>query len=165
MRDEPGRWVYMQPPVLHEGDLVAFLETQGDIVAAYLFGSLAQGRAHPRSDVDIAILLSRVPDEPGGTTDRQLQLMGEFRRFADREVDVVMLNTASPIPCHQVLRGGKLLHEGNRAARVDFEVRAGKIYADLQPMRDYFSGVLLAEIREVGLGGRRRARTADAAAK
>jgi predicted nucleotidyltransferase len=158
MHDEPGRRMHTQPPMLREDDLVAFLAAQEDIAAAYLFGSLAQGRANPRSDVDIAILLGSIPDEPGGTTDRQLQLMGDLERFADREVDVVILNTAPPLLQHQVPLKGRLLYERDRLARVEFEVRAGKIYADLKPMYDFFTHDLFQKIKEVGLGGRRRRR-------
>jgi len=57
---------------------------------------------------------------------------------------------------HQVLKHGRLIFERDRAARVEFEVRAGQIYADLKPMYDFFTEVLFKEIREVGLGGRRR---------
>lgn|GEM_PF-271443 len=144
-----------QPPSLDEAGLLAFFATQPDIVAVYLFGSLAQGRATPRSDVDVAILLADASD-PLAVGDRQLQLMGELEQFADREVDVVILNTGPPILRHQVLLHGRLLYERDRQTRVEFEVRAGKIYADLKPMSDFFAQVLLREIREVGLGGRRR---------
>ncbi len=51
--------------------LTAFFATQPDVVAAYLFGSQAQGRATPRSDVDIAVLLTRMPDLLAGEPDRQ----------------------------------------------------------------------------------------------
>ncbi|HEC36053.1 MAG TPA: nucleotidyltransferase domain-containing protein [Anaerolineae bacterium] len=139
---------------LDEVDLVAFLATQPDVIAAYLFGSLAEERATPRSDVDIAILFADASD-PLAVGDRQLQLMGELERFADREVDVVVLNTAPPVLQHQVLRHGRLLYERNRRARVDFEVRAGQMYADLQPMRDFFRRALFQEIREGRFGGRR----------
>ncbi len=142
-------------PTLDQARLRAFLAAQPDIVAAYLFGSLAEGRATPGSDVDIAVLLRDDADAAVGG-ERHLALMGALEQFADREVDVVMLNTASPILQQQVLRHGRLLYEGDRRARVEFEVRAGKIYADLRPMYDYFVRVLLQEIREVGLGGRRR---------
>jgi len=137
-----------------ETGLVDFLATQPDVVAAYLFGSLAEGRATPHSDVDTAILLADASD-PMAVGDRQLQLMGELERFADREVDVVMLNTAPPVLQHQVLRHGRLLYERNRRARVDFEVRAGKIYADLQPARGFLERSLFQEIREGRFGGRR----------
>jgi len=53
-------------------------------------------------------------------------------------VDVVILNTALPILQHQVLVSGQLLYERDRRTRVNFEVRAGKIYADLKPMYDFF---------------------------
>ena len=145
------------PPPLDEAGLVKYLSTQPDVVAAYLFGSLAEERAASRSDVDIAILFADASD-PLAVGDRQLQLMGELERFTDREVDVVIMNTAPPILQHQVLRHGRLLYERDRRVRVEFEVRAGKIYADLKPMNDFFAKVLLKEIKEVGLGGRRRSR-------
>jgi len=45
MLHEDDRRRYTEPPRLDEAGLVTFLATQKDIVAAYLFGSLAQGRA------------------------------------------------------------------------------------------------------------------------
>lgn len=49
-------------PKLDEPALAAFLKTQPDVMVAYLFGSLAQRRAKPGSDVDIAILLADALD-------------------------------------------------------------------------------------------------------
>lgn len=143
-----------QDPRLDEAGLRAFLTAEPDVVAAYVFGSLAADRATPRSDVDIAVLLDERL-EPSVLSDRRLQLMGQLERFADRAVDVVVLNTASPTLQHQVLRHGRLLYEDDRKARVDFEVRAGTTYADLQPMRDLFKNALFQEIREGNLGGHR----------
>jgi uncharacterized protein len=156
MKDDFGQPTYTHPPVLDEAGLIAFLKTQPDIAAAYLFGSLAQGRATPRSDIDIAILLKRVPKQLGGATDRQLKLMNAFRGLADREVDVVILNTAPPVLKDQVLRYGRRLYESDRTIRVNFEVRSGQEYADLQPMYDFFNQDLFQKIKEVGLGQRRR---------
>jgi predicted nucleotidyltransferase len=157
MKDD-GQQIYEHPPVLDEAGLMAYLKTQPDVVAAYLFGSLAQGRATPRSDIDIAILLKSMPKELGGATDRQLKLMGDFRRFADREVDVVILNTAPPVLKDQVLRYGRRLYERDRQARVEFEVRTGQEYAELRPMYNFFNQDMFQKIREVGLGKRRRRR-------
>lgn len=157
MRDEDELGQHTEPPRLDEAGLIAFLATQDDIVAAYLFGSLAEGRATPRSDIDIAVLLNRIPDDEMGDLGRRLRLMGEFRRFADREVDVVILNTAPPLLRYQVLRHGRRLFERDRRARVEFEVRTGQEYEDLKPMYDFFNRDLIAKIKEVGLVGRRRA--------
>jgi predicted nucleotidyltransferase len=162
MLQEDNKRHYTEPPQLDEAGLVAFLATQEDIVAAYLFGSLAQGRATPRSDIDIAVLLGRAPDPLSDEPDRQFQLMDDCRRFADREVDVVILNSAPPVLKDQVLRHGRRVFERDRAVRVEFEVRAGREYEDLKPMFDFFMRALIAELKEMGLGERRfhRQRTA-----
>ncbi|MEJ5199650.1 MAG: nucleotidyltransferase domain-containing protein [Anaerolineae bacterium] len=158
MRDEDELGQHTEPPRLDEAGLIAFLATQEDIVAAYLFGSLAEGRATPRSDIDIAVLLNRIPDDELGDLGRRLRLMEEFRRFADREVDVVILNTAPPLLRYQVLRHGRRLFERDRRARVEFEVRTGQEYEDLKPIRDFFTRALMTELSERGLGERRRDR-------
>ena len=158
MKDDLGQPTFTHSPVLDETGLIAFLKTQPDIAAAYLFGSLAQGRATPRSDIDIAILLKRVPKQLEGATDRQLRLMDVFRDFADREVDVGDPQHSAAGAEDQVLRYGRRLYESDRTERVDFEVRAGQEYADLQPMYDFFNQDMFQKIKEVGLGQRRRHR-------
>jgi len=146
-----------------EEGLVAFLRGQPDIVAAYLFGSYATGRIHSGSDVDIAVLLDEdaLPQTTrwgGPLLSRRLDLIAAAERFADCAVDVITLNNASPLLSFEVLRKGRLLYEGNRHERIEFEVRAGKVYNDLQPMYDFFNRELLAKIRKVGLGGQRHTR-------
>ncbi len=135
--------------------LLEYLAAQPDVVAAYLFGSVAEGRARLQSDVDIAVLLAADLDEEA-RFDRRLRMGWEVERIIGRPTDLVVLNDAPPLLQHQVLKHGRLMFERDRAARVEFEVRAGKIYADLKPMYDFFKSALLKEIREVGLGGRRR---------
>jgi predicted nucleotidyltransferase len=137
--------------------LVDYLATQPDVLAAYLFGSHVTGKARPGSDVDLAVLLSQ--QDASQRFERRLRLMGEVEdALARRPADVVLLNDAPPLLAHQALREGRLIFERDRAARVEFEVRAGKIYADLKPMYDYHNRDLFQKIREVGLSGRRRNR-------
>jgi len=58
------------------------------------FGSTISGAIHPRSDVDLAVLLERAPlslEEHSG-------LLHELQRlFPDREVDLAVLNHADPL--------------------------------------------------------------------
>jgi predicted nucleotidyltransferase len=137
--------------------LVNCLAAQPDVLAAYLFGSYATGQARPQSDVDVAVLLSGTDEME--RFERLLELMGEVEEaLGRRPADVVLLNDAPPLLAYQVLAHGRLIFERDRAARVDFEVRTGKIYADLQPMYEYHSRDLFHKIREVGLSGRRRNR-------
>jgi predicted nucleotidyltransferase len=131
-----------------------YFSSQPDLIAAYLFGSWVAGKARPDSDVDTAVLLS---EEDGvARFERRLRLMSEVSEVCGQEADVVVLNDAPPLLQDQVLRHGRLIFERDRRAQVEFEVRAGKVYADLKPMYDFFTEVLFKEIKEVGLGGRRR---------
>jgi len=133
--------------------LTEYLAAQPDVVAAYLFGSRATGRARAASDVDVAVLLNE--EDSFARFERRLQLMVEVSDVCGREADVIVLNDAPPLLQHQVLKHGRLLYERDRRARIEFEIRAGKIYADLEPMRRFFRQALFREIKEVGLGGRR----------
>ena len=133
--------------------LTAYLAVQPDVTAAYLFGSRVTGRARAESDVDVAVLLNE--EDNVARFERRLQMMVEVSKVCGQEADVIVLNDAPPILQNQVLHYGRLLFERDRRARVEFEVRAGKIYADLEPMRRFFQQALFQEIKEVGLGGRR----------
>jgi len=146
-------------PILDElaTTLRGYFASQADVVAGYVFGSMAQGRARASSDVDVAVLLSDSLD--GGTRFmRRLRLGAEVEDVIGCQTDLVVLNDAPPLLQHQVLKHGRLIFERDQAARVEFEVQAGKIYTDLKPMYDFFTEVLFKEIKEVGLGGRRRHR-------
>ena len=137
---------------------------QGDVLAAYLFGSLARGQGLPSSDVDIAVLLERGLD-PERSVESQLQLELHLEDLAGRPVQVTILNRASPFLVYQVLKDGVLFYERDRSERIAFQVRALKIYFDLQPRLESLQQAAIKRIKEVGLGKRQRysTRTLDAA--
>ena len=63
-----------------ESRLRTVLAGRGEVVAAYLFGSVARGTATPTSDVDVAILPAAKP--PPTIDGLHLGLEGErYRRF------------------------------------------------------------------------------------
>lgn len=144
-----------EPFIVDPEGLKRFLATQPDIVAAYLFGSVAKDRARPHSDVDIAVLLQEGLT-PFERFERRLRLMHELSAFCNREVDVVVLNDASLTLQNQVLRHGKLLSERDQAARIAFEVKARKMYYDWKPRMEFYYRSLVRELKEGGLGKRRR---------
>lgn len=153
-----------QPTRFETEAISTYLSQQPDVVVAYLFGSIARDQANPLSDVDIAVLLA-----PGlsaeESTEHQLRLLVALDDLVEREVQVTILNRASPMLAYQVIRHGILLHERDTSERVDFVVRTMKSYFDVIPMLDFHSEALLKRIQEVGLGKRtgRSARTLEAA--
>ncbi len=135
----------------------AYFVSQVDVVAAYLFGSAARGQADRLSDVDIAVLFdAHLRAEE--SVERQLRILGDMEHYANREVQIVVLNRAAPLLAYQAVQHGILLYERSRAERIDFEVLTRRVYFDEKPWLDFHSQSLLRDIREVGLSGRRKRR-------
>lgn len=106
------------------------------VILAYLFGSQAEGRAGPRSDIDIAVLFD--PSIPyRDQSKRQIMLINELMGiFGRSDVDVVVLNRATPLLAHQVVKYGQVIYE-DEATRpaVDFAAYTISRYADTEPLR------------------------------
>lgn len=117
------------------GSAKEYLSTRSDIVASYLFGSQATGKAGPLSDIDVAVLLNeRIPAEL--YSDIKLDLIQNLAPLFGREdIDVVILNQASPLLRHRVLTTRKLLSNSDDRARVGFEAESILDYLDTKPLR------------------------------
>ncbi len=125
------------------------------VQVAYLFGSQARGQAGPLSDVDVAVLL----DEgltPAEALDLQLRLMTDLAEALGRDdVDVVVLNHASLVLCHQVLKSGQLLLCRDETARFHFTFETNRDYLDAVPMYELHRRYQRQRIKEGRFGDRR----------
>ena len=106
------------------------------VVLAYLFGSQAEGTARPSSDADFAVLL------PPGTPreqffDARLSLMNAVMdELHTDKVDLVILNEASPLLMHQVVKFGRVIYEDPLTQpAIDFYVYAASRYSDTASTR------------------------------
>src|SRR5262245_4555229 len=109
-----------------------FAAQPADIIAAYLFGSVARGTAGPRSDVDVAVLYDVAP--PATLEGLPLDLERRISRLVGRPTQVTILNTAPVGLVHRVLRDGVLLLDRAPGSRIRFEVRTRNEFFDLQPI-------------------------------
>jgi predicted nucleotidyltransferase len=110
----------------------ALSTSDDDVLAAYLFGSVARGSAHDASDVDVGVLLREPPS--GRLNDLPLSLEGKIERDLGRVVQVVVLNEAPPDLVYRVMRDGRLLLDRDKSSRIRFEVRLRGLYFDLLPV-------------------------------
>lgn len=99
-----------------------------------LFGSEAQGKGRPSSDVDLAVWVEKLM-----TPSKELSLFAELGEcFPGRVADVALLNGASPLLRFEVARTGKPL----------FEVRPGEfIRFRLMAMRQYWGTAKFRRMR------------------
>ena len=113
--------------------IIQYLYNHDQVIAAWLFGSMAQGRARQDSDIDVAILFA-----PGLTKDQlfnlKLKVAVELTEQVGREVDIVDMVSAPPYLQHQVRKTGRLLLEKDHHYRVAFDVESRRIYFDLAPI-------------------------------
>jgi len=107
-----------------------FLDKRGEVSLAFIFGSFAEGRLNKESDVDIAILF-RVEPDISTLTD----IMNGISVIVKRDVDIVVLNNASPIIRMEVLRKGRVLKKVDERIYCDFYLRTVKEYDDIKIIR------------------------------
>ena len=90
------------------------------------FGSSVTGHVHPGSDVDVAVLLER----PELTLREHAALLHELQPlFADRELDLAVLNHADPLFLKKVTDSCRVLH-GDLADLQRLKLHAFKRYQD-----------------------------------
>lgn len=95
------------------------------VLVLYLFGSQAEGRARPDSDVDVAVFTE-------GEEDLMLDLrLADFlEQRLGRQVDVVIMQKVSPILQHQVLKQRGVIFERDPGRRIVLEGISFKCYLD-----------------------------------
>ena len=119
---------------MQENEIVSWLEPRlasgGRLLAVYLFGSEAEGRARPDSDVDLAFLSERALD-PVVVFD----VAQDLATALHRDVDLLDLSRASTVLRAQVIGRGRVLHSGDARRVGEFEMYALSDYARLNEER------------------------------
>ncbi len=130
--------------------LVDLVSADQDVVALYVFGSLAHGDLKPLSDIDLGVLLDKRLDK----TDRfnkHLDLIGKFTGFFHtEEIDIIILNDASMRFVVKVLGTGKLLFERDRQAVVDLYDKNSKMLLDFRYFLNDFNRTFLEGVGYYG---------------
>jgi predicted nucleotidyltransferase len=96
----------------------------------YVFGSQASGQASSGSDVDVAVLLDEHSCRHDPLLDLKIALYLEDA--LGQSVDVVVLNKASTILQHEVVRTGRRLYESSAQRRRAYELGCFKAYTDVR---------------------------------
>lgn len=132
--------------------LLQVLDPREEVLEAYLFGSYARGQAASHSDVDVAVFIDerRAPESPFGY---EAELTADCMKALGRnDVDVVVLNRATPLLYHRVLRDGTRLLSRDLTATTVREGRALSRYCDYVPQLAKIDAALSARIRSGEFG-------------
>lgn len=123
--------------------LIEVFRDEGPVLVVYLFGSKSRGEQTSQSDIDIAVLLSKLPDK---LLDFYLRLIDKLSKVLGDSIDLIFLNTVAPLLQHQVIKYGRIIYCRDEKARVEFEARAEKEYMDFKRSRERYNEALIEEV-------------------
>lgn len=102
-----------------------------EILFAYVFGSYVQGKIRLDSDIDIAIYLEDEID-----LDRYLAIKMKLTEVCKREVDLVILNEATPLLKYEIYRNNIPIFSRNRDIEARYKVKLLFEYNDIKRYLD-----------------------------
>ncbi len=126
-----------------------FFMKEDNIIAVYLFGSHAVDVAREDSDIDLAVLMEQIPDNP---LKYRIDKSIELERILKKEVDLIIINNAPLILQFQVIKEGKIIFEKCADKRAKYQMHFLSRYYDFVKFFDYHSKYLHKEIKKGGLG-------------
>ena len=133
-----------------EGDMneriIRFFRKRPEVVAVYLFGSRARGRATEISDFDLAILLD--PQAAVDPSKLKRELLIGLSRILRKEIHLVILNRAGEMLTAQVFQYGKCLHNANPHILSQFRTLQFSKIADFAYLRKIMEKGVTRKIME-----------------
>jgi len=105
--------------------IIDFAGQHADIVAIYIFGSVATAKNRSGSDIDVAIMVrGRVKGM------ERIRLETSLSDFLKKDVDLIIFGEATPLLQHQILKYGCLIYEKDPKERMRQEVASRREYLD-----------------------------------
>jgi len=124
----------------------SYFAEQKNVLCVYLFGSAATGKENKFSDIDIAVLFDELT--PRKEYSRLILLMMDsLSAVLDRDVDIVVLNSANSFLKFQIIKNGARIYERPDRRKRDFEAIAIIEYFDFLPVREKLEAALISGIK------------------
>lgn len=128
-------------------NLKHYFNTQDDIEIAFLYGSFAIGSGSSLSDIDVAVFLSNTPSKER-IISRQCEITVDLMALCKcNNVDVTILNIASPILAYQVIKYGKMLKCVNENRYYNLIENIINTYLDTKPLYNFYSNRAIENLR------------------
>ncbi len=131
--------------------LKSYFANKPEVAFGYLFGSYAKGRAKSDSDLDIGIYINDY--EPKSAYSYKLEEAETIQRVFGKEVDLTVINEASPLLRHEIFKYGILVKEPDWEFLVNYKVKSFYQYLDQIYITDRFFEKNKAKVRGEDLNG------------
>jgi predicted nucleotidyltransferase len=127
--------------------VAAYCAERPEIVACYLFGSEASGKARAESDVDLGFLLKN--DVPRSSyADLSLEYFAQLSKRLRRDIHPLIMNSAGEVVLEQIFRKGMPVYGGNSFDCVNFRMIQTAQIAEFAPLRKRMEDNFLERMKE-----------------
>ncbi|TET61740.1 MAG: nucleotidyltransferase domain-containing protein [Promethearchaeota archaeon] len=115
-----------------------------EILLCYLYGSYVSGNKTEFSDIDIGILLDNAFKKHYLY---QVELSLEIEKEFDNkiEIDLCILNEATPRFLYNVIKSGHNIYSKEKKIQYEYEIRILYYYLDIKPMLDMYDKITIME--------------------
>ncbi|WP_094227151.1 type VII toxin-antitoxin system MntA family adenylyltransferase antitoxin [Methanolobus psychrotolerans] len=142
-------------PMLDKEQLIPILKEfflgEECVELAYLFGSVSEGKAGARSDIDIGVYLSGTLTKVQ-RNHKRIELIGSLATLLKSDkVDLLVINDTSPVLSFEIIKPNVLVFERDQDLKVDVEQRIMSTYLDWKYYEDRLNRNFLKRIMEKGL--------------
>ena len=118
-----------------------FSKYHEELVAVYLFGSMAREETTPLSDIDIALLI-RNNDKKNGASLKFRLYTDMCRTLKRNDVDLLLLSLSGNLLLNdEIVRHGNVLYSTDDEAREEFELKLLHRSTDFKFQRKHIMGV------------------------
>ena len=122
----------------------ALFKNYEEIQIAYLYGSYAKGTQTEYSDIDIGIILKEDFKPPHlYFADLSLKIESHFNYKIN--VDLRIINNATPRFLFHVIKNGRIIFQKNRTITHEFELKVLSMYQEIKPMLDMYDEISIKE--------------------
>lgn len=129
-----------------------YLYARDDVVVGYIFGSYPTEKISKRSDIDIAVLFRDNIDRKDYGNIKLSIINDLIRLLSFDRIDVIILNIASPLLSHEVIKKGLLLFSKDEDKRIEYIVKVTMYYLDTIYLRRVQDRILHEKIRSGNFG-------------
>lgn len=142
---EPRR-LRLQDILSKQGDLERYFRDK-PVELVFVHGSLAKDTMRALSDVDVAVLFQN----NDFTYKDVAEIVDKLSEVLQRDdIDLAVMNRASPLLCMQVLSNGRLLYERSKDAHKNFRLRTFQRYLATKHLTTMFHRYMQRAIMRSG---------------
>jgi len=134
----------------NEEEVKRIFSKERKVVLAYIFGSSAEGRTNPLSDLDFAVHLDEELSQKK-MRNTHTRLLNRLISTLGDEIDLVLMNSADLLMKFNIIKKGKLIHQRSEREKVMIESNIMDLYMDMKPYRERHVDKTLEKIKKEGL--------------